>query len=116
MSKILAEVGGSTVRRPEQGTGPNVFYLGAHEASLEPGTAHEEDMYIWSDRREPKVDLPEADRQALQRDDARVVLDVNHKVHWGWKVSAYLLTKGIAASAWRPPASGRTSHATTCPN
>ena len=104
VSKILAEVGGSTVRRPEQGTGPNVFYLGAHEASLEPGTAREEDMYIWSDRREPKNELPEADRKVLQRDDARVALDVNHKVHWGWKVSAYLLTKGIAAGAvlWAP--------------
>jgi len=104
VSKILAEVGGSKVRRPEQGTGPNVFYLGAHDASLEPGTAKEEDMYIWSDRRLPKADLPEKDQQALQRDDARVVLDVNHKVHWGWKVSAYLLTKGVAAGAvlWAP--------------
>ena len=103
-SKILADVGGSTVRRPEQGTGPNVFYLGAHEASLKPGTAREEDMYLWSDRREPKPPLPEADQAALQRNDARVALNVDHKVHWGWKVSAYLLTKGIAAGAvlWAP--------------
>lgn len=103
-SKILAEVGGSKVRRPEQGTGPNVFYLGAHDASLEPGTAKEEDMYLWSDRRLPKPELPEKDQQSLQRNDARVALDVNHKVHWGWKVSAYLLTKGIAAGAclWAP--------------
>lgn len=104
VSKILSEVGGSQVRRPEQGTSPNVFYLGAHAASLEPGTAREEDMYIWSDRRAPKLDLPEADQKALQRDDARTVLDVDHKVHWGWKVSLYLLTKGIAAGAclWAP--------------
>jgi len=104
VSKILAEVGGSQVRRPEQGTSPNVFYLGAHAASLEPGTAREEDMFIWSDRRAPKLDLPEADQKALQRDDARIALDVDHKVHWGWKVSLYLLTKGIAAGAclWAP--------------
>jgi Fe-S-cluster-containing dehydrogenase component len=104
VSKILAEVGGATVRRPEQGTGPNVFYLGAHAASLEPGTAREEDMYLWSDRRLPKADLPPADVAALQRQDARVALDVDHKIHWGWKVDAYLVTKGIAAGAalWAP--------------
>jgi Polysulphide reductase, NrfD len=33
-----------------------------------------------------------------------VALDVDHKVHWGWKVAAYLVTKGIAAGAalWAP--------------
>ena len=97
VSRLLAEVPGATVRRPEQGTGPNVFYLGAHEASLEPGTAREEDMYLWSDRRLPKPPLPAADVKALQRADARVALDVDHRVHWGWKVSAYLVTKGLAA-------------------
>jgi len=99
VSRILAEVPGATVRRPEQGTGPNVFYLGAHEASLAPGTAREEDMYLWSDRRLPKPPLPAADVATLQRADARVALDVDHRVHWGWKVSAYLVTKGLAAGA-----------------
>lgn len=104
VSRILAEVPGATVRRPEQGTGPNVFYLGAHAASLEPGTAQEPDMYIWSDRRQPPAPLPEADRKHLQRADARVALDVDHRIHWGWKVAAYLVTKGISAGAamWAP--------------
>jgi len=103
-SKVLAAVPGSTVRRPEQGTGPNVFYLGAHAANLEPGTAQEPDMYIWSDRRLPKAPLADDDVKLLHRDDARVALDVDHKLHWGWKVSAYLLTKGVAAGAalWAP--------------
>lgn len=103
-SRLLATVPGATVRRPEQGTGPNVFYLGAHAASLEPGTAREEDMYLWSDRRLPKAPLPPADAAALQRKDARVALDVDHKLHWGWKVDAYLVTKGLAAGAclWAP--------------
>jgi Fe-S-cluster-containing dehydrogenase component/formate-dependent nitrite reductase membrane component NrfD len=104
VSKLLAEVPGAVVRRPEQGTGPNVFYLGSHPASLEPGTAREEDMYLWSDRRLPKPPLPESDEARLTRPDARVALDVDHKVHWGWKVAAYLVTKGIAAGAalWAP--------------
>ena len=99
VSLLLAEVPDSTVRRPEQGTGPNVHYLGAHPSALEPGTAREEDMYIWSDRRLPKAPLTPADEAAFYRDDARVVLNVDHKVHWGWKVAAYLVTKGIAAGA-----------------
>jgi Fe-S-cluster-containing dehydrogenase component len=104
VSRILGQIPGATVRRPEQGTGPNVFYLGAHAASLEPGTAREEDMYLWSDRRLPKVPLPAEDVARLQRGDARVALDVDHKVHWGWKVDTYLVTKGIAAGAalWAP--------------
>ena len=31
--------------------------------------------------------------------DARTVLDVNHDVHWGFKVWAYLCTKGVCAGA-----------------
>ncbi len=104
VSRLLAEVPGATVRRPEQNTGPNVFYLGAHAAALEPGTAREDDMYLWSDRRLPKPALPAPDVERLQRGDARVALNVDHKVHWGWKVNAYLVTKGIAAGAalWAP--------------
>ena len=104
VSRILAEVPGAVARSPEQGTGPNVFYLGAHAASLEPGTAQESDMYLWSDRRLPKAPLSDADVATFHRPDARVVLDVGHKLHWGWKVSAYLVTKGLAAGAclWAP--------------
>ncbi|HEX5050710.1 MAG TPA: 4Fe-4S dicluster domain-containing protein [Planctomycetota bacterium] len=104
VSRILAEVPGAMVRRPEQGTGPNVFYLGAHAAALEPGTAHEPETFLWSDRRLPPAPLPAADAAALQRADARTVLNASHKLHWGWKVSAYLVTKGIAAGAslWAP--------------
>ena len=103
-SRLLAEVPGAAVRRPEQGTGPNVFYLGAHPASLEPGTAHEPDMYLWSDRRLPAPPLPADEAERFYTKNARVTLDVDHKLHWGWKVSAYLVTKGIAAGAvlWAP--------------
>jgi Fe-S-cluster-containing dehydrogenase component/formate-dependent nitrite reductase membrane component NrfD len=104
VSTLVREVQGARVRRPEQGTGPNVWYLGAHEASLEPGTAQESEMYLWSDRRLPPPPLPEADAERTMRPDARVVLDVDHKLHWGWKVSSYLVTKGVAAGAclWAP--------------
>jgi Fe-S-cluster-containing dehydrogenase component len=86
----------AVVRRPEQGTEPNVHYIGSDPVSLEPGTAQEPDSYIWSERRYAAPDYPD---DIDLYPDARTVLDVNHKVHWGWKVSAYLVTKGISAGA-----------------
>ncbi len=87
----------TTVRRPEQGTHPNVHYIGASQASLRPGSAHRPEMYLWSDR---PGDKPESwpDNVPLI-EDARVVLDSGHRIEWGWPVSLYLVTKGIAAGA-----------------
>jgi Fe-S-cluster-containing dehydrogenase component/formate-dependent nitrite reductase membrane component NrfD len=41
----------TTVRRPEQGTQPKAFYLGASEAALDPLVPVHETGYMWSDRR-----------------------------------------------------------------
>jgi Fe-S-cluster-containing dehydrogenase component/formate-dependent nitrite reductase membrane component NrfD len=41
----------TTVRRPEQGTGPKAFYLGASGAALDPLVPVHETSYMWSDRR-----------------------------------------------------------------
>ncbi len=85
------------VRQPEQGTGPNVHYIGAAPVALEPGTADRPATYLWSDRPPEK---PEAWPVSLTiAPDARVVLDTGHRVEWGWGVAAYLVTKGIAAGA-----------------
>ncbi|MCA9558471.1 MAG: polysulfide reductase NrfD, partial [Myxococcales bacterium] len=84
----------AVVRRPEQGTGPNVHYIGADPVSLDPGAAKEPPTYLWSERRFPAPDYPDGVELWPK---ATTVLDVNHKVHWGSKVSAYLVTKGIAA-------------------
>jgi Fe-S-cluster-containing dehydrogenase component len=90
----------AVVRRPEQGTDPNVHYIGADPVSLNPGTALEPDSYIWSERRFEAPDYPPVMPDGVDLyPDAITVLDVNHKVHWGWKVSAYLVTKGIGAGA-----------------
>ncbi len=94
----LAAMQQSVVRRPEQNTGPNVHYLGTDPVSLHPGRAREPDTYLWSERRLPPPDYPDVVGFDVEP-EARTVLDVNHKVHWGPKVSAYLVTKGIAAGA-----------------
>ncbi len=81
-------------RRLEQRTGPNVRYLGVEDVMLNPGQAQRPEMYLWSDRPAQK---PESWPVQLNvQRDARVVLDAGHKVEWGWGVTLYLVTKGIA--------------------
>ena len=86
----------AVARRPEQGTGPNVWYLGMDPVSLQPGTAREPETYLWSERAEAPPPWPESH---TTYPNATTTLDVHHPVLWGWKVSAYLVTKGIAAGA-----------------
>ena len=40
----------TTVRRPEQGTRPQAYYVGASPVALDPLAAVHEDRYMWSDR------------------------------------------------------------------
>jgi Fe-S-cluster-containing dehydrogenase component/formate-dependent nitrite reductase membrane component NrfD len=85
------------VRRPEQGTGPNVRYVGVEDVMLNPGRAARPESYLWSDR-PPHKPEPWPASVPVQR-DARVVLDQGHRVEWGWGVTLYLVTKGLAGGA-----------------
>jgi Fe-S-cluster-containing dehydrogenase component/formate-dependent nitrite reductase membrane component NrfD len=85
----------TTVRRPEQGTEPNVYYLGVEPIALEPGAALKPDAYLWSERLGVRPE-PWPDDLPLVP-DTRTVLDVDHKVEWGGAVAGYLVVKGIAA-------------------
>jgi Fe-S-cluster-containing dehydrogenase component/formate-dependent nitrite reductase membrane component NrfD len=94
------------VRKPEQGTRPKVFYLGAETAALTPPLQAPVREYMWAERPAAEVALVDmvARAQAAQADGdgrlARPVYDVPHTPRpWGWKVSAYLWTKSIAAGA-----------------
>jgi Fe-S-cluster-containing dehydrogenase component/formate-dependent nitrite reductase membrane component NrfD len=87
-----------TVRAAEQNTGPNVFYLGADRAVLDPLAAPVDKSYIYSS--------PDAHRAAisahLPRDPvsgARTTLNTPHPRPWGWRVVTYLWTKGVGAGA-----------------
>jgi len=88
----------TAVRSPEQNTGPNVFYLGADRAVLDPLAAPVDDTYIWAKpdahRLETAGDLP---GDATTK--ARTTLNTAHPRPWGWKVVTYLWTKGIGAGA-----------------
>jgi Fe-S-cluster-containing dehydrogenase component/formate-dependent nitrite reductase membrane component NrfD len=88
----------TAVRAPEQGTGPNVFYLGADRAVLDPLYAPVGDSYLWS--------TPDAQRRGTAADlpgdpatGARTTLNTAHPRPWGWRVTTYLWTKGVGAGA-----------------
>jgi formate-dependent nitrite reductase membrane component NrfD len=86
------------VRAPEQNTGPNVFYLGADRAVLDPLSAPVDDTYIWAKpdahRLETAGDLP-----GDPTTKARTTLNTAHPRPWGWRVTTYLWTKAVGAGA-----------------
>ncbi len=93
------------VRKPEQGTRPKVFYVGADAATLTPQILAPAPAYLWGQRvpappgdGQPMPELPRTPKavEAL----GRTVYDVPHAPRpWGWRVPAYLFTKSIAAGA-----------------
>jgi len=121
IARILAREPVRT-RKPEQGTGPNVYYLGAEEAAINPEIAVEElpHMTMWSTLLKPNHDdeseidrskslrtlktinplRPYSPAEPQRRDptEAYIVYDTpKNSAPWGWIVSAYLGTKSIGA-------------------
>ena len=92
------------VRKPEQGTRPKLFYLGADAAALTPPLQRTSERFMWAQRTSEEVDLLRlvTDAQGVDQGGgaavSRPVYDVSHLVHpWGGRVAAYLWTKSIAA-------------------
>ncbi len=89
----------TSVRKPEKGTKPKLFYVGIEPDLLDPTRLSRQTTDMFSDRRVK----PEASRAA----DAaltREVYDVAHPSPWGWKIAAYLWTKSISAGVMLIPA------------
>jgi Fe-S-cluster-containing dehydrogenase component/formate-dependent nitrite reductase membrane component NrfD len=85
------------VRSPEQGTRPNVYYLDAAPEALDPLAAAIAGAYL-------TTEVPRSQQQKFAPIDAAatpatVTSDIAHPPPWGWKVSSYFLTKGVAAGA-----------------
>lgn len=85
-------------RSPEQGTGPNVHYVDASPAVLDPLAAPVDDTYIWAQPDQLRLSVAPSLRR-LQESDARTTLNTAHPAPWGWKVWTYLWTKGVAGGA-----------------
>jgi Fe-S-cluster-containing dehydrogenase component/formate-dependent nitrite reductase membrane component NrfD len=99
------------VRKPEQGTRPKVFYLGADASALEPTLQAPAERYLFATRPQAEIDLVRMVAQVQRLEPGgdgslgRPVYDAPHLTQpWGWKVSAYLWTKSIAAGALLVPA------------
>jgi Fe-S-cluster-containing dehydrogenase component/formate-dependent nitrite reductase membrane component NrfD len=87
------------VRKPEQGTRPKVYYIGADSSTLTPSLQAPAASYLWGQRPSAEVDLV---RMVASAHGAlgRPVYDAPHAPRpWGAKVSLYLWTKSIAAGA-----------------
>jgi Fe-S-cluster-containing dehydrogenase component/formate-dependent nitrite reductase membrane component NrfD len=90
-----------SVRKPQKGTQPKLFYVGIEGDLLEPTRISRKDTYFAADRRDGQAEATAArtanDGINLAGALAREVYDVPHPAPWGWKIAAYLWTKAIAA-------------------
>lgn len=93
------------VRKPEKGTRPKLFYIDGDAASLVPSAAPPAGEYMWASAPQPASALL-AEAGAGDPGAPRRTYGVReqHRNSWGWKVSAYLWTKSIAAGAFLVPA------------
>jgi len=105
-SKVAHVVGRQpvTVRRPEKETRPGLFYAGAHQATLDPLAARRPDggLFAWATQGDPSdPQLVGAGHPDHHNSSAAALLsyDIPHFAPWGWRVSLYTWTKGIAAGA-----------------
>jgi formate-dependent nitrite reductase membrane component NrfD len=85
------------LRKPEKGTGPKVFYLGATESTIRPEIATRPFMFKEGQVHLRPLGSPEAD--PASPGDPRVDYDIPHKQAWGIDLVLYLLFKGISTGA-----------------
>ncbi len=95
ISKLVATIPTQT-RKPEQGTRPKVFYLGADNGAISPGLGHADipASYLWA---EGPAEILQQLTDPSRLPETREVYNVAHERRWGWHISAYLWTKSIAA-------------------
>ena len=92
-----------TVRRPEKGTRPKVFYKAAHQATLDPLAAvrPEGGLYLWSEQPRGPHEVGAGVHPAANTSAAAVLsYDVAHRAPWDWRVSLDTWTKGLAAGIY----------------
>jgi Fe-S-cluster-containing dehydrogenase component/formate-dependent nitrite reductase membrane component NrfD len=102
-----------TVRKPEQGTEPKLFYVEGSHVALNPAAfSIETSEGLFSQAPDPETGLVEdpyvqkefgpiqiqSGRMAEQM--VQVAHRVDHKMPWHWPVPAYLVTKGLGSGLW----------------
>ena len=81
-----------SVRKPEKGTDPKLFYIGIEGDILHPNRLARQDGYVFAEQRDHRPK-----ENGFDPNVTREVYDVAHPAPWGWKIGAYLWTKSIAA-------------------
>ncbi len=89
------------VRKPEKGTRPKVFYIEGDASALVPAAAPPPSDYMWAQAPQAMAIAPTEEAGAPRRTYG---VREQHRNSWGWKVSAYLWTKSIAAGSFLVPA------------
>jgi len=127
-----------TVRKPEKGTNPNLFYIDGDYSSLNPEATDRSGDFLWNSQARGVGHFAKAAEKMMHTNDdvnllqmsidndmqaaykrkdtdnpnyidvlngkARRVYDTPDKgILWGWEVSAYVMTKAIAAGAFLIP-------------
>jgi formate-dependent nitrite reductase membrane component NrfD len=88
-----------SVRKPEKGTKPKLFYAGVDGDLLTPTMMEPQSSHVWAEKN-PGEDLYALSSQNPDRPIpgvAREVYDVPHMIPWGKKIASYLWTKSVAA-------------------
>ena len=82
------------VRKPEKGTGPKIFYLGADESVIQPEAAARPLYFKEGQVHLRPVGAPDED--PLSPGDPRVDYDTPHRKPWGIDMVLYLFMKAVA--------------------
>jgi Fe-S-cluster-containing dehydrogenase component/formate-dependent nitrite reductase membrane component NrfD len=93
----IVHAAGVTTRKPEKGTMPHVYYIGAEQSAIQPEIAARPFYF-----KEGSVSLrPLGSPEPDQADPGapRVDYDAPHAKAWGLDMVVYLLTKGIATGS-----------------
>jgi Fe-S-cluster-containing dehydrogenase component/formate-dependent nitrite reductase membrane component NrfD len=85
------------VRKPEKGTGPKIFYLGAEESAIRPETAARPFYYREGQVHLRPIGSPVEDPESPG--DPRVDYDIPHRKPWGTDMVLYLFMKAISTGA-----------------
>lgn len=126
ISRLLAK-NAVSVRKPEQGTSPKLFYVGGNDAALIPTATELPSLYMASDvvdqrddglgkkNCKSQVDSDAEKKMHHQGAPARgplnfgglpaeqmvqSVFNAQHRMYWGWQVPAYIIAKDAAAGAF----------------
>src|SRR5262249_28607804 len=83
-----------TVRKPEKGTGPRIFYLGAEESAIRPEVAARPLYYKEGQVHLRPLGAPSEDSESPG--DPRVDYDVPHAKPWGADMVLYLFMKAVS--------------------